>query len=296
MKKLLSLLLKMKKIMNRSTIAIILVVSLFVIGCQKEDSYFLPETPLYENETFLSIDNFSSKTEFSDVEQEIVKDAMIRIGKYTQINDDGRAKITKTAQELNIAEDIYEMFELFLSLSNSQEQEVSPNSVRLKSGTEGMVAGSGCDAARLFIEGCLKVLIGNNTPEEKAGSTFAIACLNRYWAGTGQSMNLTAAQFGEIKKYIPKHYSYDRNVMTPYTKNQKTYYKSVVSFYNTPYKLSLGTATVVYDENFKPVGLYDTYDFNKGNRSFIPEAMTRAVDYVSSSCGVKSYNLFYGVY
>lgn len=132
-----------------------------------------------------------------------------------------------------------------------------------------------------------------------SGSEFAIECFNRYWSGTGKGMNLAGERFEKIKAYIPsrsKSDIYDRN-MQAYIKNEKTYYKSQVSFYNTPYALSLGTATVVYDASFKPVGLYDTYNFDSfKNRTWPKEGMVLAVRIAGTGCGAKAFNIYYGTY
>jgi hypothetical protein len=274
------------------------VASCFVTGCMKEDDDFFSESSLHE--TYLSIEDFSSKTTFSDAEQEIIRVAMNRIGKFSQIKD-GHVTITKTAQELNIAEDIYEMFEIFASYFNNQQPEVSLNPVKLKAGTEQIllppINTNPCDWVSGIIIDYFKIN-ADNTAAGKSGSEFSIECFKRYWSGTGKGMELSEERFKKIKEYIPKRSKNDPDDVSKYvyTKNNKTYYKYIVSFYGTPYALSLGSATVVYDESFKPVGLYDTYDFNWGGRSWNTEAMTRAVSIAGTVCMAKAFGIYYGTY
>ena len=109
--------------------AAMIIAGCFMAGCQKEEYDFWEEPSL--SETYLSIENFSSKTTFSSTEQEILIEAMRRIGESSQIKD-GHVVITKTAKELDIADDIYKTFETFASVFNSQQAVVFHSTVRLK--------------------------------------------------------------------------------------------------------------------------------------------------------------------
>jgi hypothetical protein len=291
--------LKNKK--NRITgLAIVLAgmisIGFFMTGCQEEESDFFAKMPLYK--TYLSITDFSSKTTFSNAEKRILIEAMGRIEKYLQI-DDGHWTISKTAQELNMAEDIYDIFNTFFSLGDYLQQDIKPVTIRLKSGEESSSGGI-CDTAYAVIMGYLSLYSGSDNASASAnilGTDFSLTCFNNYWSGTGSDMNLTNAQFDNIKTFIPSRNN--SNGLTVFSKNGTTYYKGSVSFYNTPYALSLGTATITYNASFQPVGLADTYDFNVSGWNSRPgwnDETTAAAGIVGTLCGAEQYDIRYGIY
>lgn len=72
----------------------------------------------------------------------------------------------------------------------------------------------------------------------------------------------------------------------------------VINYYNTPYALGLGRATVYYDDAGWPVGFMDTYDFNSlpwGTRSTGAEIKTRAVNAAGSLNGAKPFTISFGI-
>jgi hypothetical protein len=277
---------------------IIIVASCFVTGCQKEDSDFFVETSLYE--TYLSIENFSSKTTFSNAEQEIIKEAMGRIEKYIQIADNHWI-ISKTYRELNMEEDIYSMFKVYISfLGDYQQQNIKSTTIRLKSGGESSNSSSLCSIAYTVMKNYLQSHFSSTsatTSENNKGAEFSVACFNHYWSGTGNTMYLTAGQFSEIKKFIPSQIN--SSGLTPVNILGQIFYKKSVSFYSTPYALSLGSATIIYNANFQPVGLTDTYDFNTSgwnNRPGWNDEITWATGVIGTACGAKDYDIRYGTY
>jgi hypothetical protein len=81
----------------------IFVTSCFMTGCQKEESDFISETPLYK--TYLSITDFSSKTTFSEtgVNLIVLMDVAYETPRLLRITEDGEQEI-KTYQEFNSAD------------------------------------------------------------------------------------------------------------------------------------------------------------------------------------------------
>lgn len=134
--------------------------------------------------------------------------------------------------------------------------------------------------------------------QEHAGSEFSQECFNNYWMGSGNDMSLSSSRFNDISGYIPDRNN--SNGLNEVNINGQTYYQGQVSFYGTPYELSLGTVNVTYDKNFNPVGLQDSYDFDSqignGTRDATSEMVTNMVNVAGTICGAKPYTIKYGIF
>ncbi|MDR0559870.1 MAG: hypothetical protein LBG92_06840 [Prevotellaceae bacterium] len=280
---------KNNKIFNTiCVLSLIITAGVFIQSCSKNEFSEIEE-PLYEK--YLWIDNFSSKTDFSEDENGIFMDALERIQKALEIKDH-LCVINRTAQQLNIAEDMYIVFQNIVTSANLLA--LDKKTIRLKSGSEGGSEGEGlfdeikCQA--MYVA-CIAVLL------TKSGSDFSIECFNKYWSGDNSQMDLSHEKFNDIKNWTPPFEKIPESNKRKIMIDGKDYYQADISFYGTPYGYSLGTATITFNSQGTPVGLSDTYDFNPGaeGRDKQAEFATKEAGKAGATCGAKAYKISYGV-
>ncbi|WP_459212002.1 RHS repeat-associated core domain-containing protein [Aquimarina rhabdastrellae] len=133
----------------------------------------------------------------------------------------------------------------------------------------------------------------------KLNSDFSKDMFDNYWFSRGD-VNLTEEEFIDIvrtskitdsQKPIRRIQS-DGNIIIT----------RVHDFYNTKYDLAFGNATIVYNEDNKPIGFYDEYDFNwnclfcsDNDRSIGSELKTRGVSIIGDIKGASSFKIKYGI-
>lgn len=124
---------------------------------------------------------------------------------------------------------------------------------------------------------------------------------NMYWSGEGQTYFLTDDEFQQLLDQVdasnPDHLKNDTKDVTLIDNNQgtrKDFDFGVQTF---------GPARVFYDQNNKPIGFCDTYDFNEkpwGEEGrgtgfgYLKEAATRIVDANGKASEAKPYKVMYG--
>lgn len=251
-------------------------------GCSNEEE--IPSNYIAKSEygEYLFINGYPTKTAFSPEEKRILKEALCRVTQHIAQDENG-IYINNTAEELNMSYDIYADFMTLIELGNKQGTKIH----RIRKRTEIDWNIDPCGWAQEYV---------NEYLEDTDGGDFSQECFNNYWSGTGDNMSLSDERFEDITKYVEKPTS--TMGMTSFKKNGKTYYQLTNDFYDTPYALSLGNATVIYDSKMNPVGLSDTYDFNPmswGDRDIDKEAMTRAVFIAGNICGAEDFDILYGV-
>jgi hypothetical protein len=118
-------------------------------------------------------------------------------------------------------------------------------------------------------------------------STFEMECFLNYIT-YGGDMTISAQRFNNIVS------SAGTIISTGIaTINGVQYYSRTVSFYqNGNYDNALGTATLYYDSNDKPIGFIDRYDFNYGDRALPAEIATRIGSYIPG----QEYTIQYGIH
>lgn len=135
-----------------------------------------------------------------------------------------------------------------------------------------------------------------NTIRSYAGSNFSKELFSNYWLGKGVYY-MRFSTFQQVAQFIEKSGS-------SYKKQEielsgKKYFVAVHNFYGSSiFDKALGRATVIFNLDGKPVGLYDQYDFDIkkwGERSWPSETKTRLV-YLASRFGTNAmpFAIFYG--
>lgn len=236
-------------------VVIALSITSFMFACQKDDNLYglEPSNDILYKE-YLSIDGFSSKTIFSETEKRILKEAILRVDKYFDYQNDNWV-VSKSAKELNMSEDIYNVFTDIFDLCTQNGTKYPINDLmrmRLKSGTETNTAALSLSPA------CISTYLAASTYlSVNSSGDFAQSCFNNYWF-SGGNMTLSQSQFQQLTNSAPTPTN-----LTIVSINGTSYYSGQVSFYgNSSYALALGSATMYYDMNMNPVGFKDNYDFD----------------------------------
>jgi hypothetical protein len=138
---------------------------------------------------------------------------------------------------------------------------------------------------------------------------FARFLFDRYYLGIGKEVKLTPEQFKEITDYVAKNPQTEVN--KPDESKGQNYVKVEVGdkvltrkAYNLDghpgYGKSLGNVTVFYDEQGKPVGLYDNYNFNLSGHRSVPTnskiAAVQAACATDPNANCKPFDITYGDY
>lgn len=277
----------MRKIINLNLTIKTIFVALFTlsvfifISCEKEE--LAPEQSITVDNEYLSIDNLSSKTQFTKYENIILKKAKDRINKKIKYQNGNLSLAHVTAKDLNMSEDIFGLFQTIVTFYNETPKKGKIKLSKLKSSNTESEGGVICDVIGDAIEAC-------------AGSDYEKECFRNYWNGSG-NQTLSKTRFDDIAKNvdISKTSGWSQVVI-----NGTVYYQCQASFYgNATYDYALGTCTMYYDASGKAVGMKDTYDFdpkNFGERSAEAEALTRTIDTLGGACGAQDYNIGYGIH
>lgn len=123
---------------------------------------------------------------------------------------------------------------------------------------------------------------------------------DNYWQGGGQGVQLSGPRFKDIADYAstqPMPTGKDIGWFTG--PNGETLQKRLYNFYGSPdYRRSLGKSTLFYDRSGKPVGFYDTYNFDPstGKRTGLAELETRIMHVLGPLHGAKAFPIYYGDY
>lgn len=139
---------------------------------------------------------------------------------------------------------------------------------------------------------------------DKLNSPFEIECLQHYLSKKGDILIVPQDVFERIAAVAVKEQEKAGGKLagaTPITIDGKTYYTKCISFYgNQEFDYALGCATVFFDEDGKPVGLRDRYDFNPepgGHRGTKEEQLTQIMnDLEKTPFGGKPYDILYGIH
>ncbi|MDR0977224.1 MAG: hypothetical protein LBL78_05685 [Prevotellaceae bacterium] len=136
---------------------------------------------------------------------------------------------------------------------------------------------------------------------DRLNSEFEKECLFHYLFGKGKQMTLEPDVFkrlSDIAVAKQKQESDDPLAGTyPVTIGGKPYLAKCMSLYDTEeFDYSLGNATVYFDANGTPVGLYDIYDFDPAShRAPGEEALVKLVNSLTAGIG-KPYHIVYGIH
>ncbi len=134
-----------------------------------------------------------------------------------------------------------------------------------------------------------------NVIRNQAGSEFSKDMFENYWLGRG-TVNLTQQQFNSIVKAAGAVYGNPEPVTLS---NGQLGVAKVHSFYDSPeYSLSLGRATIYYNQAGGAVGFSDEYNFDPlawGIRSINNEMKTRAVNAAGALYGATPFKIYYGI-
>ena len=143
--------------------------------------------------------------------------------------------------------------------------------------------------------------VGNNI-RERAGSEFSKNLFENYWTGKGD-VELSGERFAGILLYVkenaPKSSSQTPVTLIGAPSGNVVGHgsKRAVNFYSSSeYDKAFGTATLYYNSKGNIIGFFDHYDFDSkpwGERSFINELITRAVETASPS-EAKDFKIRYG--
>jgi RHS repeat-associated protein len=140
--------------------------------------------------------------------------------------------------------------------------------------------------------------IGNAIRDQVTGDSFNKDLFEQYWLGSGD-LSLTDEQFIKITNAGLEHNGGSVASSRAITlSNGEPGVATVIDYYNTPFALGFGRATVYYDNDGWPVGFRDHYDFNSsplGTRSLKNEAITRAVNVAGRLNGAKPFTISYGI-
>lgn len=268
------------KILREKLFAVLTFVLFPFIACTNE--YFNDFDNYGENE-YLYIENYINRIEFTQEEKYILKEAFFRMKKCIK-QENKRIYVSKSADELSISEDIFYDLIIIIDVANYIDEKSYNNRIMKRS--ENMWDIDPCGWVHGYV---------NSYLEEQPGSEFSQECFNHYWEGTGNEMTVTNERFNDIVRNIK---SINVNNFEIFIKDGNKYYKYTADFYNTPYALSLGQASIIYNSKSQAVGLYDEYDFNPmewGVREYDKEAMTRAVNIAGQICDAKSFTIKYGL-
>ena len=132
---------------------------------------------------------------------------------------------------------------------------------------------------------------------------------DRYYRGVGKDVELTPEQFKDITDYIAKHPETEKNKpdeskgekYVTVKVGDKTLTRKTYSLYGHPgYGASLGNVMVYFDEEGKPVGFYDNYNFNIAfHRDIMTNAKIAAVRLACQTdpnANCKPFDISYGDY
>lgn len=117
---------------------------------------------------------------------------------------------------------------------------------------------------------------------------------SNYWNGCGD-IELSTRQFVGILLYLKQHLNIPIQVVGTLTEDS-VISLCLVSFYNTPYEQSFGSATLCVDSNNQIVGIFDFYNFDAkkwGIRPVYYEFFVRLVSRFSPS-NAAGFNVYYG--
>lgn len=240
----------------------------------------------YEDNEYLEIQNLNKKN-YSQEEKAILLKAEQRISENVRI-EGGKMTLNHTnADELNMDEDLFNIFNYVVINSKKAPKSSSYNIIRLKSGsTEG-----GDDESD---RGLIGDLIYNN-----CGSETEQECFDNYWSGNGD-MDMSDDTWSGVSSYAESTIGSNYQNGEQVTIDGSTYYKNSVSFYgNSDYDCAYGTATVYFDSNGNAAGFSDDYDFNSmdwGERSVVAEIGTRTIGALGEAHGAEDYSIYYGIH
>jgi hypothetical protein len=232
---------------------------------------------------YLKIDNFLTKSSLSKDEKDILLEAQKRINSAVVISDNGALSLGEASPEsLGMSEELYNTFQALFAYSNKIT--ISKSTIprlkvtRLKS--EHFESGDvACDYVGEAINAC-------------AGNDYEQSLFQKYWKGTGTDTNLSSSRFNDAMSHASTPTSYDDVSI-----NGVSYKRGTVSFYgDDSYDFAFGSANVYYNSQNQPVGFSDTYNFDEGKRSLLPETVTRIVGAFGEACNAKSYKIYYGVH
>jgi hypothetical protein len=129
-----------------------------------------------------------------------------------------------------------------------------------------------------------------NAIRDHAGSDFGKDLFEHYWQGTQSPWTLSLDRFIDVVTYAAKNGADNLQGKLVTLSTGETVIAKNINFYSSfEYSKALGNATIYYDRNNNPVGFFDTYDFNWGNRPFSAEWKTRAVSIVGPSYNAKPF-------
>jgi hypothetical protein len=138
--------------------------------------------------------------------------------------------------------------------------------------------------------------VAGNAIRSYAGSKFSKELFENFWLGKGVYY-MRLSTFQQISDFIEKSGS---NIEKKTIElSGKRYFVATYSFYASAiFDKVLGRAAIIFNSNGRPVGLYDTYDFDPkswGDRSISNETKTRLVN-LASRFGTNAlpFNIFYG--
>jgi hypothetical protein len=149
--------------------------------------------------------------------------------------------------------------------------------------------------------------LGGNI-REQLDSQIEIENFERYWLGLGD-YELSSQEFREIiaelPRAVPKFPEHISNGIGIYffSRGDEHFHGIKYDFYGSPrVDALLGRAWIIFDENDRPVGLWDRYDFNskpwpdRSLRNHMEVFGVRNASRICISCNPTPFTLTYGIY
>ncbi len=260
-------------------------VVLFAASCSNDD-FFLMDFDDVENPGSPYID----VTDFHDgpktaLEKEQFKEATMRFSSRLIYGKDKTLYLIEgtTAEELNISESLFQLFKESVACWNENPTDIifKPGKVKRTKGQspESSTRGGNfiCDAAATAI---YNYMTSSNWP--LASNLFNMW----YFDNRSSDYTLSQNEWSAVSSYADSIVgsNYQNN---SFSSKHCTYYDNCVSFYgnNADLKYSLGSCSIYFNASGAPDGMYDVYDFNKGDRSFVSESLTTIIRWIGDDGG-----------
>jgi RHS repeat-associated protein len=117
--------------------------------------------------------------------------------------------------------------------------------------------------------------------------------------GSGETYYLSESDMNKIRwYYYLGNYKYSNESNKFYGENGEVYYEVKVNFHKILSPLlfgAFGNATVIVDDNNKPVGFRDTYDYESYNQDKWLAKKLNQIGEVGYKCGSRTYKIRYGI-
>ena len=279
--------------------AIMGLLSLGIIGCEKRMLSMVEERPIREHLEYLSIDSLG-KEHYTPKERRILDKASYRFSGYIRNADDGTLVMDRTSSELNMSQNLFDYNLLVINgyndllLNGCIKEPVMayPRIIRTKSGNY-EDSGTGTRGGTPVRDAAAQVIVAlfSDMMCTTAGHLFYMW----YFDNRSTDYILSTYEWNNASSVAVSHVGNNyQNNMTPIS--GENYYANLVSYSissETDLYLSYKDATVFFNSNGSPVGFKDGYEFRAAHRNPLEEAACEMMCELGDENG---YNIYYGIH